>query len=657
MESSVALSFLFDGTDAISTVSFQVCIARYLASDAAASLIVMDLLTGEGPLLGVGDLAELRYTGWLLQGSLLGPQIDSNTGANGFDSKPLRIRLGAGQLLRGWEQGLLGLAKGGRRLLLLPPALAYGDKGLVGNKIPPGAALLYDIEVLRLGSMSVHAPVPLPRDSSVSLQRFSTEIPSGCVELESDFDVDSSLGCAHDKQDGSSTSAGKLHLLSRMAKMGQAVLPSPNSNTAAVSAQTTMLDQLPDADVGLSLEELQPSASIPVPPHVVRQPKATRPAAELTPQTCQSSSLPADCYPPLTHYPSYQHSISYPPQHSHFNQQVALYQTAPAQQQQLLAGVTPSDSRSSQCTAEMHTSVLLTEVRQQNTEVRLAIGQLGEKLDRVLERDISSSSLPTLPDTSHQLLAVLQRIFGDYERLKQDCLDKTGLIERQNNRISELLACTQNHLVLDQRPASGDVSRVLVLEQDKLQLTRQLGEATAEQSSLELKMVQMRAKEAHMQAQLVSSQEATDNDQEELGHLRGRVRNLELAASSLAESLAAEKSARAAAEMKVNSMAAKREQGLIVEEAQAKERDRYERRYAELEAEKQCEVAVVQEELATLRTAVHEHKLVAQRAQEQLVDTRSEVRHDCGRVQDLWVMVWFKFCNWHMLILKPKLMQ
>ena len=88
----------------------------------------------------------MHYTGWLYV-----EEAADNKGAK-FDSSrdrndPFRFRLGAGEVIKGWDQGVAGMAVGGQRRLVIPASLGYGQRG-AGGVIPPGATLLFDIELL-----------------------------------------------------------------------------------------------------------------------------------------------------------------------------------------------------------------------------------------------------------------------------------------------------------------------------------------------------------------------------------------------------------------------------------------------------------------------------------------------------------------------------
>jgi FKBP-type peptidyl-prolyl cis-trans isomerase FkpA len=111
-----------------------------------AELVITELATGEGPAIAAGSTAVVHYTGWLFD-----PVAEDGKGAK-FDSsrdrnQPFKFPLGAGRVIAGWDQGVEGMKIGDQRRLLIPPQLGYGARG-AGNVIPPGATLVFDVELL-----------------------------------------------------------------------------------------------------------------------------------------------------------------------------------------------------------------------------------------------------------------------------------------------------------------------------------------------------------------------------------------------------------------------------------------------------------------------------------------------------------------------------
>ncbi len=98
-----------------------------------------DLAPGEGPELQLGQTALVDYTGWLEDGTMFDSSISRG--------QPIPVVLGQGGVIQGWEEGLIGMQVGGKRQLVIPPDLAYGDQG-AGASIPPNAVLIFEIEVV-----------------------------------------------------------------------------------------------------------------------------------------------------------------------------------------------------------------------------------------------------------------------------------------------------------------------------------------------------------------------------------------------------------------------------------------------------------------------------------------------------------------------------
>lgn len=113
------------------------------------SLGMEDLVTGEGAMALSGKNVTVHYTGWLFD-----PKAPETKGKK-FDSsrdrgEPFAFPLGQGHVIPGWDRGVAGMRVGGQRRLTIPADLAYGSRG-AGGVIPPGATLVFDVELLGVG--------------------------------------------------------------------------------------------------------------------------------------------------------------------------------------------------------------------------------------------------------------------------------------------------------------------------------------------------------------------------------------------------------------------------------------------------------------------------------------------------------------------------
>ena len=102
-----------------------------------------DELIGSGPEAKAGKDVSVHYTGWLYDNGVQGKKFDSSRDRN----DPFEFSLGAGMVIRGWDEGVQGMKVGGKRTLIIPPQLGYGARG-AGGVIPPNATLKFDVELL-----------------------------------------------------------------------------------------------------------------------------------------------------------------------------------------------------------------------------------------------------------------------------------------------------------------------------------------------------------------------------------------------------------------------------------------------------------------------------------------------------------------------------
>jgi FKBP-type peptidyl-prolyl cis-trans isomerase len=107
------------------------------------SLQVEELEVGTGDAATAGRSVTVHYTGWLLDGSKFDSSVDRGD--------PFRFPLGAGRVIKGWDQGVAGMKVGGKRKLTIPASLGYGSRGSP-PKIPGGATLVFEVQLLAVSS-------------------------------------------------------------------------------------------------------------------------------------------------------------------------------------------------------------------------------------------------------------------------------------------------------------------------------------------------------------------------------------------------------------------------------------------------------------------------------------------------------------------------
>jgi len=107
-----------------------------------SGLKYVDMVVGTGDEAKKGQTVRVHYTGWLKDGFKFDSSVDRG--------KPFEFELGAGRVIKGWDEGVAGMKVGGKRKLIIPAQLGYGDRG-AGGVIPPGAELTFEVELLGIG--------------------------------------------------------------------------------------------------------------------------------------------------------------------------------------------------------------------------------------------------------------------------------------------------------------------------------------------------------------------------------------------------------------------------------------------------------------------------------------------------------------------------
>ena len=109
----------------------------------ASGLQIIDSKEGTGASPKPGQTCVMHYTGWLYENGQKGKKFDSSVDRN----EPFDFPIGQGRVIKGWDEGVAGMKVGGQRTLIIPPAMAYGERG-AGGVIPPNATLIFDVELI-----------------------------------------------------------------------------------------------------------------------------------------------------------------------------------------------------------------------------------------------------------------------------------------------------------------------------------------------------------------------------------------------------------------------------------------------------------------------------------------------------------------------------
>ncbi len=113
-----------------------------------SGLKYIDTKVGDGATAKAGDKVVVHYTGWLTTdgGKTKGKKFDSSVDRK----EPFPFNLGAGEVIKGWDEGVAGMKVGGKRTLIIPPDLGYGKRGTPDGTIPPNSTLLFEVELLEI---------------------------------------------------------------------------------------------------------------------------------------------------------------------------------------------------------------------------------------------------------------------------------------------------------------------------------------------------------------------------------------------------------------------------------------------------------------------------------------------------------------------------
>ncbi|XP_054249265.1 FK506-binding protein 15 [Indicator indicator] len=578
-------SIMFESEKAAMDFSKQVCIAKCNSCPALDSVLCQDLLLGEGQAAEGGDSLEVAYTGWLFQNNGLGQVFDSNLNKD----KLLRLKLGSGKVIKGWEEGMMGMKKGGRRYLIIPPAWAYGAQGVPG-RVPPDSTLVLEVEVRRVklvkecpavdgqsvSSRDSAAPSPVPSSDGFSadtglLPPSSIPPKPGEPAVRAKSNSISEQLAVSDNPD-----VAKAKLISRMAKMGQPMLPFlagtagsqlDSSDSEIEDPNTLRVTAQPVASS--AVRPSQPAHAV-LPTVSTQVPQASGSAAPvssaaLIPATIQPHAAVPGGAQGFQAYPGM--AFAYPQTAASVSQLQPVAQMYPAPYQG------PCHQQGSPGDV---TSFLMTEARQHNTEIRMAVSKVVDKMDHLAakveelkkQNTVNSSLLPGISSVTMEasmIMSNIQRIIQENERLKQEIFEKSSRIEEQNEKISELIErnqryVEQSNLLMEQRNHSlqttteSTQARVLHAEQEKAKVAEELAGATAQVSQLQLELTAHQKKEMELQKQLSAALQEAERQEAQLNKLQAQLAELQEASEDTQSRFKVEKQSRKQLEMKITAL-------------------------------------------------------------------------------------------------------
>ncbi|CAN9512734.1 unnamed protein product [Ophioblennius macclurei] len=635
-------SLMFESDKSASDFCKEVCLAKANSAPSLDATVVQDLSLGEGAAVEHGDSLEVVYTGWLLQNQAFGQMFDTNQNKD----KLLRLKIGAGKVIKGWEEGMLGMKKAGRRLLIIPPGLAYGAKG-VPNRVPANSTLIFEAEIRRVkfskdsgsdraSASSRDSAGPSPALSPApSVESLTLEAPPLAQAAASgpgrpgDPSLRSKSNSLNEQITNPDTTKAKL--ISRMAKMGQPMLPFLAGASGQPESSDSELEDTSSSrgkECPVASSPVQIAAATPAAAHTHPHPA---PASALMP--LMTSAAPGGGHHAFQPY-SYTHAHAAPAQLQPMGQ-VYPTQTVPY----MAAG-----------SGEV-TSFLMTEARQHSTEIRLAVGKVADKVDQLaskmddLQRQGSlSMGVSNMSMETSMIMHNIQRIIQENECLKKEVFEKSSRIEEQNRKIGDLINenqryMEQSHQLLEQRTDSlkssseHNQARLLQAEQDKVRLTEDLASSAARLSALQLEASAHQQRAAELQSKLSLALQDGESHSQHVAALEAQVEELKEVAERTQTQHRSEKQRRKEMELRVSSVeeelqdlkADKESLERTLSERKKKwqaERQRRDEEVEDLRRSSQQEVDAVRAQLRRARTSSD------QAASEQLGQLQAELEEE-----------------------------
>ncbi|GFW37914.1 FK506-binding protein 15 [Trichonephila clavipes] len=543
-------SINFDSETQLTEFAKQIALAKVNSEGKnSSSLVVQDLVLGDGPSVDTGDSAEIRYTSWSLSNYTFGQVLDSNMKSE----TAFRLRLGKSKIIKGLSDGLIGVQKGSRRLLIIPPSL-IGEG--TSPSVPPNTTVIFEVLVIKvkISRESSHSPSPIKVPDNTT-EKKPEVMPRPSISHEDNI---RSRGASISEQLSQSPKKDKAQLISRMAKMGTATLPFQGAVVAHVSSESENEEEIQSES-----PQVQSGSSRTASPKHFTKPNSRKdsgaslvgqsvPMQTVQPQFMQENmSLQS---PQLSSQMSVNAAATLPTQQPFLTPSSTI--SFPTYQPQFQApfpihsmpGMMPTSM------ADTHLPMLITETRNQNTEVRLSLSKITDKVDTVLQKvddlRLQQGRTPSLSPApfmdSSILVQNIERIVQENKQLKEEIETKNSKIQSLNEKICDLFQRNQRFFeesnnMLEQRSDSIQAvstqsqTKILSLENEKAKLSSDLMDATSRLNLLETVLNKLRGHEKELKQKLLDYEREAEmrlsdsNSQNEslLNSLKQQVKNAE----------------------------------------------------------------------------------------------------------------------------------
>ncbi|KAM9440964.1 FK506-binding protein 15 isoform 1-T1 [Clarias gariepinus] len=480
-------SLRFDSEEARIDFCKEVCVARWNSQTFRDTLLTQDLAHGEGRTVSMGDTVEVVLSSWLLQNHAIGQLFDSSS----CKEKLQRVSLTSNSALMGWEKGLLGMQKGGRRLIIVPPIMGYESKE-VPNHVPPSSALVIAVEVHQ---------VHFSKDAD-SLAAGSTDFYKSLVPDLDRINVERNqapgVKCRDVNELPKLPEADKAKLISRVAKMGQPTLPF--LKVPAQPSDSVMEERRETLSVGGSSAQ---AVSSPLPVAVFLNPPVVQYPEAVSTRTAQDVHVRSDrAFQPYPASQLHPYPLTFPLQHAPYLTEIG--------------------------------SFMMTEARQNNTEIRLAVARvtdkvdyLASKVDDLCKQGVCSSAPSSGSLETGMILQNIQRIIQENASLKKGVLEKGSRVEEHDCKTGEFTEqrYVEKNLLLDQTNDHLQ-SKLLQAEQEKVHLAGELDASSSRVCKLQQEADDLQQRVTELHAKLSAVLQESQNRCALMSSLEAKVEEL-----------------------------------------------------------------------------------------------------------------------------------